>query len=99
MPALTGPTYTAYALLCGKSGSLTHADYYLRQLLTVRGLSMDKALIILRSLPTPKRLHEYFQDRRLGLQEPNASDPLLSIPNKLGKALMTRLTSIFDDYA
>ena len=53
--------YTAYALLNSKSTNQSSSDIFLRQLLTIKGLTFDKACSILRKHPSPLALYHFYQ--------------------------------------
>lgn len=54
--------YTAYALLNAKSINQSKTDIFLRQLMTVKGLTFDKACAIIKRYPTPLALHQFYQN-------------------------------------
>lgn len=55
------PTYTDFSSLISKSGALTLRDVYLKMLMCVRGVSVEKAAEIQKLYPTPKMLIEAYE--------------------------------------
>lgn len=55
------PTYTDFSSLMSKSGVLTLRDVYLKMLMCVRGVSVEKAVEIQKLYPTPKLLVEAYE--------------------------------------
>lgn len=55
------PTYTDFSSLISKSGALTLKDVYLKMLMCVRGVSVEKAAEIQKLYPTPKVLIEAYE--------------------------------------
>ncbi|CAG8507983.1 11387_t:CDS:2, partial [Racocetra persica] len=53
-------TYSSYSDLNSKSKPLTLRDTFVRMLMTIRGISVDKAAEIIKNYPTPRKLVEEF---------------------------------------
>ncbi|CAG8652029.1 6698_t:CDS:2, partial [Scutellospora calospora] len=53
-------TYSSYSDLNSKSKPLTLKDTFVRMLMTIRGISVDKAAEIIKNYPTPRKLAEEF---------------------------------------
>ncbi|CAG8778059.1 15036_t:CDS:2, partial [Cetraspora pellucida] len=53
-------TYSSYSDLNSKSKPLTLRDTFVRMLMTIRGISVDKAAEIIKNYPTPRKLIEEF---------------------------------------
>lgn len=54
--------YTAYALLNSKSTNQSASDLFLLQLMTIKGVTFEKACVILKAFPTPTALHRFYQN-------------------------------------
>lgn len=55
------PTYSDFSSLVSKSGTLTLRDIYLKMLMCIRGVSVEKAAEIQKLYPTPKVLVEAYE--------------------------------------
>lgn len=55
------PTYADFSSLMSKSGALTLRDVYLKMLMCIRGISVEKAAEIQKLYPTPKVLVEAYE--------------------------------------
>lgn len=55
------PTYADFSSLVSKSGALTLRDVYLKMLMCIRGVSVEKAAVIQKLYPTPKVLVEAYE--------------------------------------
>ncbi|CAG8552039.1 18251_t:CDS:2 [Gigaspora rosea] len=53
-------TYSSYSDLNSKSKPLTLKDTFVRMLMTIRGISVDKAAEIIKNYPTPRKLIQEF---------------------------------------
>lgn len=54
-------TYTIFSSLVSKSGALTLRDVFLKMLMCVRGINIEKALEIQKNFRTPKELAEAYE--------------------------------------
>ncbi|BFZ64219.1 Crossover junction endonuclease mus81 [Saitoella coloradoensis] len=54
-------SYTSFSALTSKSAALTLGDVYLRMLMTIRGVSAEKAVEIATKFPTPTALMEGYE--------------------------------------
>ena len=54
--------YTAYALLNSKSTNQSSTDVFLRQLMTIKGVTFDKACSIIKKYPAPLALYRFYQN-------------------------------------
>ncbi|KAJ2455550.1 Crossover junction endonuclease mus81 [Coemansia sp. RSA 2336] len=81
-------TFDAYDVVSNKSASLSVGDIYLRMLMTLRGVSADKALTIGSRYPTVKRLVDGLQsDGAKAIAEMNIDGTC----RKIGPALAKKL--------
>lgn len=87
--------YTAYCLLNSKSQNQSNADIFLKQLLTVKGVTFDKAAAILRQIPSPRRLYEFYQEKG-GEAEKEAAFKHFQVDGKaFGPALSKKIYQVF----
>ncbi|CAG8819013.1 14376_t:CDS:2, partial [Gigaspora margarita] len=91
-------TYSSYSDLNSKSKPLTLKDTFVRMLMTIRGISVDKAAEIIKNYPTPRKLIQEFNSL------PNENDKKKMIMNacngiirrkKIGPSLSDKIYQIW----
>jgi crossover junction endonuclease MUS81 len=89
--------YTAYALLNAKSTNQSLADVFLRQLMTINGVTFDKACTIIEKYPTPLKLHEFYQNLQNELAKEDAFKdfPMDKRMKRFGVALSKKIYEVF----
>lgn len=88
--------YTAYALLNGKSINQSSSDIFIRQLLTVKGVTFDKACSILDKFPTPLKFYQFYQSFAGNeLVKEEALKGFVSGGKKFGLALSKKIYQVF----
>ena len=89
--------YTAYALLNSKSTNQSSSDIFLRQLLTIKGLTFDKACAILRKYPSPLALYRFYQSLPANVlaKEDAFKEFIGEKGKKFGSALSRKIYQVF----
>lgn len=89
--------YTAYALLNGKSTNQSSSDIFLRQLLTIKGLTFDKACSILSKHPNPLALYQFYQSFQSNelAKEAAFKEFIGEKGKKFGSALSKKIYQVF----
>lgn len=92
--------YTAYSLLNSKSINQSASDIFLRQLLTVKGVTFEKACLILARYPDPKALHDFYRGLPNDLCRQEAfkdfaEEAASGAKRKFGAALSKKIYEVF----
>ena len=87
--------YTAYALLNAKSTNQSSSDIFLRQLLTIKGLTFDKACSILRKYPTPFALYHFYESLHELAKKEAFKEFIGEKGKKFGSALSKKIYEVF----
>lgn len=86
--------YTAYALLNGKTSNQSATDVFLRQLMTIKGVTFDKACCIIAKYPTPRDLYEFYQNLPNELAKEDAFKEF-GDAKRFGVALSKKIYQVF----
>ncbi|KAI5288259.1 Crossover junction endonuclease mus81 [Ascosphaera aggregata] len=86
--------FPTFSFLCSKSKMLTLRDIYLKMLMSIRGVSAEKALAIQRIWPVPKALVKALQDE-VARGGRSAADTLISdrLGQEIGPAKVQKVLS------
>ncbi len=87
--------YTAYALLNAKSTNQSSSDIFLRQLLTIKGITFDKACVILKRYPCPSALYQFYRVLPNELAKQDAFKEVVAQEKKFGSALSRKIYEVF----
>lgn len=87
--------YTAYALLNSKSTNQSASDVFLRQLMTIKGVTFDKACTILKDFANPIALHRFYQNLGNDLAKEDAFKDSNALGKKFGPALSKKIYQVF----
>ena len=88
--------YTAYALLNAKSTNQSASDIFLRQLLTIKGVTFDKACAILKQIGSPRELYIFYKDLPNELAKQDAFKNFTARDGKkFGAALSKKIFQVF----
>jgi crossover junction endonuclease MUS81 len=88
--------YTAFALLNNKSSNQSASDLFLKQLMSVKGVTFDKACALLAAYPSPLKLHRFYQSLHEQLRQDalaNLIDPRRK--KQFGRALSCKIYQVF----
>lgn len=87
--------YTAYAQLNSKSTNQSASDIFLRQLLTIKGVTFDKACAIIKKCPTPQALFRFYRNLPNDLAKQDAFKETMSQGKKFGPSLSRKIYQVF----
>ena len=88
--------YTAYALLNSKSTNQSPTDIFLKQLLTIKGVTFDRACAILSKFPTPTELYKFYRNLPNELAKRDAFKEFQFMgEKKFGVALSNKIYEVF----
>lgn len=88
--------YTAYALLNSKSTNQSPTDIFLKQLLTIKGVTFDRACAILSKYPTPLELYKFYRNLPNELAKRDAFKEFQFMgEKKFGVALSKKIFEVF----
>ena len=89
--------YTAYALLNAKTTNQSSADVFLRQLMTIKGVTFDKACLIIKRYPTPRALYRFYEDlpNELAKEDAFKEFPMDGSMKRFGVALSKKIYEVF----
>lgn len=87
--------YTAYSLLNAKSTNQSSTDIFLRQLLTIKGVTFDKACAILKCYSSPSALYRFYRGLPNELAKQDAFKEFVAKEKKFGSALSRKIYEVF----
>lgn len=89
--------YTAYALLNSKSTNQSSTDVFLRQLMTINGVTFDKACAIIKNYPTPLALYRFYESlpNELAKEDAFKEYPIDGSMKRFGLALSKKIYEVF----
>lgn len=96
-------SFAKFQSTCSKSGNLTVRDVYLRMLLTISGISWEKAIEIQKEFPTPQHLWKALYSEYKANGEQAARELIMKqcskntqvSRKKIGKALSSKIAEIW----
>lgn len=98
-------TYNGFCSLNGKSDSLVVRDVFVKMLMTIRGISEEKAVEIAKTYGTPRALFSQFDDSTIASTQEERRKYLAKSSSglnrkKIGPALSTKIADIWysDEY-
>ena len=85
----------------GKSNQMTVKEMYMLMLMTIRGVSLDKAVVLQNRFPTPKSLLEFYHTENANAPEEYKKTLMMKefkdqVGNKkIGKALLEKIYDVW----
>lgn len=93
--------FSSFQDMMGKSNQMTVKEMYMLMLMTIRGVSLDKAVVLQNRFPTPKSLLEFYHTENANAPEEYKKTLMMKefkdqVGNKkIGKALLEKIYDVW----